>query len=86
MSDSMQAVLDAVVDGYRRSGEPVTVRRVAESVDGNEETLAATIESLRECELVEETARGYRPTVTGRELLATDIDVDDVVVIEFVDE
>jgi len=86
MSDSMQTVLETVVDGYRRSGEPVTLQRVAGSTNWSEESLAEPIESLRDYELIEETDGGYRPTVTGRELLAADIDIDDVVVLELVDE
>jgi len=86
MSLSPHTVLVEVVDQYEQSEEPVTARTVAESQAVPEETLSNTLESLCEFELLELTEEGYRPTVTARELLALDIELDDVLVLDLVEE
>jgi len=80
------AVLEAVVDAYRQSGNPVTPTDIAESLDVPVEALEEPIDSLRECELLEPTGGGYRPTVTAHELLELDVGTDDVLVVDIVEE
>ncbi|ELZ21114.1 hypothetical protein C475_19188 [Halosimplex carlsbadense 2-9-1] len=86
MSPSSHTVLVAVVDQYQNSDEPVTAHSIAESQGLSEEALTRPLESLCELELLESTEQGYRPTVTARELLALDIDPDDVLVLDLVEE
>lgn len=85
MSLSPHAVLAEVVDRYDRTGEPVAARELRESLDVSGSALDQPLDSLCEFELLERTARGYRPTVTGRELLALDIELEDVLVLDLVD-
>lgn len=86
MSPSTHAVLVAIVEESRRTGDPVPAGRVAETLGVSEAALAGALDSLRECELVEATGDGYRPTVTARELLELDVAFDDVLVLDFVEE
>jgi predicted transcriptional regulator len=86
MSPSPHSVLVAVVDRYEEAGEPVTAAAVAESRNVSEEALSEPLESLCEFELLEPTERGYRPTVTARELLALDVELDDALVLDLVEE
>lgn len=86
MSLSSHTVLVEIVREVDTSGEPVPTDRLAESLTVAEPTLAETLASLQECELVKATDSGYRPTVTARELLALDIDLDDVLVVDVLEE
>ena len=79
-------VLVEVVDRYQESEEPVTAETVAESLNVPEERLSSSLESLREFELLVQTNDGYRPTVTAQELLALDVELDDVLVLDLVEE
>lgn len=85
MTLSTHALLAEVADGYDRTGEPVAARELRESLDVPGSALEESLDSLCEFELLERTARGYRPTVTGRELLALDVELEDVLVLDFVD-
>lgn len=86
MSPSPHTVLVAVVDRYRESNGAVTARELAERQGVSEEAFAQPLESLCEFELLESTEDGYRPTVTARELLALDVELDDVFVLDLVEE
>lgn len=84
MSPSPYTVLETLVDLYRQSGDPVTARAVAASLDHR--TVEPQCRSLRGHDLLEATGDGYRPTVTAHELLALDVDADDVLVLDVVDD
>jgi len=86
MPPSMHTVLVEAVDRADASGDPVTAQAIADSLAVPESELSGSLASLCQFELLEATDRGYRPTVTGRELLAADIRLDDAVVLEFVEE
>jgi len=86
MTPPPHTVLVEVFDRYRESGEPVAAETIAESLNVPEERLSSVFESLREFELLVRTDGGYRPTVTAEELLALDIELDDVVVLDLVEE
>lgn len=86
MSSLRHTVLTDVVDRYERSGDPVTARDLAGSVDATRAALDRTLESLHDLELLERTAGGYRPTTTADELFALDAEFDDVLVLDPVDE
>jgi DNA-binding IclR family transcriptional regulator len=86
MSPSPHTVLLAVVDAVEASGEPVPRGELADSLGVPEATLSEPLAALSECELLEATGGGYRPTVTTHELLARDIDAEDVLVVDIVEE
>jgi predicted transcriptional regulator len=86
MSPSPHTVLVSIVDRTEETGEPVTVRELATVVGASEAVLEGPIAALRECDLLETTAEGYRPTVTAHELLALDVDFEDVLVVDIVEE
>lgn len=86
MEPSTHTVLVEVVDRYREAGEPIRARTVAESLGVRRSTVSEPLETLCEFELLRETDRGYRPTVTARELLALDIDLDETVALDLIDE
>jgi len=86
MSPSSHAVLVEVVDRYRESDRPVTQQVIARSLEVPEEALSEPLESLCEFELLARSDRGYRPTVTARELLALGVDLDDAVVLDLVEK
>lgn len=86
MSLSPHTVLVTVVDHYEESDAPVTARAVAESQAAPAAELSRSLDSLCEFELLESTEDGYRPTVTARELLALDIELDDALVVDVVEE
>lgn len=86
MSPPRHTVLVEVVDQYEESGEPVTAAAIAESRGVSRTTLSQSLDSLCDFELLEPTEQGYRPTVTARELLALDIELDDALVLDLVEE
>jgi RIO-like serine/threonine protein kinase len=86
MSPSTHAVLVEVVTLCRESGQPVSAATVADSLDVPESEVAGPLDSLCEFEFLEPTDRGYRQTVTGEELLALEVEIDDVVVCDVVEE
>lgn len=85
MTPSTHALLTEIVDRYERGGDPVAARELAASLEASESSLDESLGSLCEFELLERTDSGYRPTVTARELLALDVEFDDVLVLDFVD-
>lgn len=86
MSLSAHTVLLGVVEAAEVSGEPVPKRELADALDVSKGALSEPLYALRECELLEATDEGYRPTVTAHELLALDIDPGDVLVVDVVEE
>jgi predicted transcriptional regulator len=86
MPVSEQSVLVAVVQRYDNTGEPLSTAAVAARTDGDDDAVAAALERLAASEFLVETATGYRPTVTAREFLALDIEVDDIVAVAVVEE
>ncbi len=86
MSLSTHAVLVELVALSRESDEPVSAATVADSLDVPESELAEPLDSLCEFEFLGSTDRGYRPTVTGEELVALDVEFDEVVVCDVVEE
>lgn len=85
MTLSTHTLLAEIADRYDRTGEPVADRELRESLDVSGGALEESLASLCEFELLERTGRGYRPTVTGRELLALDVELEDVLVLDLVD-
>lgn len=85
MSVSMHAVLVELVELSGETDEPVSQSALAASLAVSEESLAESLDSLQQFELVAPSGDGYRPTVTARELLAADIQLDDTLVLDIVD-
>ena len=86
MPVSEQSVLVAVVEQYDDTGEPPSSSAVAARTDGDDDAVAAALERLAASEFLVETATGFRPTVTAREFLALDIEVDDIVAVSVAEE
>jgi len=73
-------VLAMVVDRYDSTDRPVTRAVLADTLDIDEGAVADRLARLIDCELVAPAGDGYRPTVTGREFLALDVDCGPVIV------
>lgn len=86
MTPSTHAVLVSLVERYDATGDPVTQKALAASLDRCESELSGTIERFCEVELAARERGGYRPTVTARELLDAGIDLDETVALEVREE
>jgi predicted transcriptional regulator len=80
MDEATCCVLATLVDRYDSSTTPVSVTTLAGALDAEEETVSQRVSRLVACELAAPAAGGYRPTVTGRELLALDVEDGPVIV------
>lgn len=80
MSVSNSALLAFVAARYDELGRPVTADEAAARFDVSRASLRRQLDTLAGCELVARQGAGYRPTVTGRELLDLDVAGDLVVV------
>lgn len=85
MSLSTRTVLVEIAE-ETPPGETISKRRLAERLAVPKSALDHSIERLCECELLEATEAGLRPTVTARELLALDVDFDRILVLDVVEE
>jgi len=84
LTDIDLKLLARVVDRYDDSTGPVTAAGLADVVDGEESDIRECLAGLAANELLAPVEGGYRPTVTGRELLELDIDLEnELVVFEF---
>lgn len=79
-------MLDSLVAVHRRSNGGVSVTTLAGVTGGSEETVAKHLHSLRALELAAYEGPGYRPTVTGEELVELGLDVDEGIVVDIVDD
>lgn len=86
MSLSQHTVLVTALDEYDAAGGPVSVESIAGAVSADPSRVRPVVAALSESEFLAETAEGYRPTVTARELLDLDIELDDVVAVDPVEE
>jgi DNA-binding IclR family transcriptional regulator len=80
MSLSPYRLLEFVVGQYDDSGRPQRPTDIADQSGLSPAEAESQFERLRDCELVTREGAGYRPTITGRELLELDIDDEFVVV------
>jgi predicted transcriptional regulator len=85
MSLSLHTVLVELVELADDTGEPVGEATLAAALAVPSPELAGPLDSLAAFDLVAETGEGYRPTVTARELLAADIELDDALVLDTVE-
>jgi len=77
---SPHALLAFVAEQYDARERPVTAVDAAAAFDTSMECVSRLFRRLRDCELLAAVEGGYRPTVTGREYLALDIDDGTVIV------
>jgi RIO-like serine/threonine protein kinase len=83
---SKHTVLDALVSSHRNCDSGVPVTTLAGVTDGSEEAVARRLRSLSDLELATYEETGYRPTVTGEELIELGLDVDEIVVVDIVED
>jgi predicted transcriptional regulator len=86
MAPSPHTVLVETVSLSRESGEPVSSAAIADALDAPEPSVAESLDSLCAYEFLSETDGGYQPTVTATELLALDVEFDEILVCEVVDK
>lgn len=80
MTVSTSELLAFVVKSYDEHGRPVTTADATARFDADRAAVESGFGTLVDCELVAGVDRGYRPTVTGRELLDLDMTGDLVIV------
>jgi hypothetical protein len=80
MPVSPHRLLEFVATAYDEHDDPITPATAADEFDTTTAVVAERFERLADCELVRRVEGGYRPTVTGREFLALDLDEGVVVV------
>jgi predicted transcriptional regulator len=86
MSVGKYDVLVSLVDDYEASGQPQSATALADGLDDSTATVVAHLDSLCELDLISRVGDGYRPTVTGRELVALDIDPSGILVLDIVED
>jgi len=79
-------LLEQLVALHDRRERPVAVAALADRLETDPATVRETLEPLHSSRLAEPREDGWVPTVTARELLDLDVDLDDPVVIELRDE
>jgi predicted transcriptional regulator len=67
-------LLEYVVERYDRRERPVRPAEAASDIDIDESVATQCLAAFADCHLVVSEGRGYRPTVTARELLALEWD------------
>jgi predicted transcriptional regulator len=83
MGHSRRRILEHVVAAYDRRERPVSAAEVARACEVDPERVRACFAELCECALLARVGSGgYRPTTTARELLALDVDCDDLVIVD----
>lgn len=86
MTVTHRSVLVRVVDLYRQAGSPQSSADIAVALDAPPGRVSTVLASLETYELVVDTGDGYRPTVTGQELLALDAFDDGNLIIDLREE
>lgn len=77
-------LLARIVERYDDDERPVTPATLSDVVDADESAIEVCLTELASHELLAPVDGGYRPTITARELLELDIDLEDaLVVLEF---
>jgi predicted transcriptional regulator len=85
MSPLSHTVLVTLRDRYDATEEPVAADTVAELCGEAQADVIPVLRSLCGTDFVVKTDDGYRPTVTAREFLKLDVEVEDVVAVDVVD-
>jgi predicted transcriptional regulator len=83
-TDLDMTLLARIVERYDDGQQPVTAASLADVLDRDESEIRDCLANLTANELLAPVDAGYRPTVTARELLALDIDLEnELVVLDF---
>ncbi|GGN09074.1 HTH domain-containing protein [Halarchaeum nitratireducens] len=72
LTDSQQAILTALIDGYQSTESPMTGEEIAEAVDRHPGTIRNQMQTLKALDLVEGIPGprgGYKPTTNAYEAL-----------------
>lgn len=72
LTDSQQAILNALIDGYQSTESPMTGEEIAEAVDRHPGTIRNQMQTLKALDLVEGIPGprgGYKPTTNAYEAL-----------------
>ncbi|RLM95279.1 hypothetical protein [Haloarcula sp. Atlit-7R] len=85
MSLSPHTVLVTLCDRYDATEEPVAPDTVADLCGESPADVIRVLRSLCGTEFVVETDDGYRPTITAREFLRLNVELEDVVAVDVVD-
>ncbi|MBX0325534.1 hypothetical protein EGH21_21140 [Halomicroarcula sp. F13] len=85
MTMSPDGILEVVSDIYKSTDRPVSTHTIAEAAETTPDRVTPVLNTLCRSEFVEWTESGVRPTVTGRQFLELDIELENVVV-DVVDE
>lgn len=76
-------VLSCIVDRYDAGNGPVTAASVASDVDCDVRTIQSCLRDLEAYDLIARVeAGGYRPTITGREMLELDLREDSILILD----
>jgi len=70
-------LLREVVDRYDETGQPLPPSAVVDPIDADVARVESCLERFESNHLVARVDDGFRPTITARELLELDIDLDE---------
>jgi predicted transcriptional regulator len=84
LTDLDLKLLERIVERYDEGRQPVTPAALSDVLDADATTIEACIDDLVANEMLAPVDDGYRPTITARELLDLDIDLEgSLIVLEF---
>jgi predicted transcriptional regulator len=83
---SRRRLLERLIALYDRHERPVPASELADRLGTDPDAVRDHLAALRSSELVETDGTGWVPTVTGRELLALDVDPEGFVIVDVPDE
>jgi len=86
MAITLHDVLVTAAEEYGAQSEPLCAETIACSLGTSASQICPMVDALCEIEFLEATDDGYRLTVTGREFLELDIDIEDIAVVDIVDD
>lgn len=84
--DSRRRLLELLVSLHDRHERPIGVDELTDRLDADQTAIRDQLVALCSYELVESDRNGWVPTVTGRELLALDVDQDEFIIIDVPDD
>lgn len=79
---SRRRLLEHVVAAYDRDERPVSPEELAAVLGVDADRVRDCLAEFQTCALVVAVEEGYRPTTTARELLALDLDSDDLLIVD----
>lgn len=83
---SRRRLLELLISLHDRQKSPIRASRLADRLGADTDAVRDHLAALCSYELVKSRQNGWVPTVTGRELLALDVDQDEFIIIDVPDE